>query len=216
MEHSLVKKAWSCLILSLIAVSGLYTQERTITVEEWEKRLNKLQPPDKIMDAIGVKPGMVLGEIGAGTGRLTVWLADRVGDEGKIYANDIDIQALEHLKERCVKDNLHNVETIVGEIEDPLLPENALDIAFMINVYHHLDRPVALIRNIIPCLKATGILAIVDTEPEKSGFGSNHSTPKEEILAQLDEAGYELIRVETFLPDDNIYICRPKPRRKVF
>jgi hypothetical protein len=86
----------------------------------------------------------------------------------------------------------------------------------MINVYHHLDMPVALVRNIIPSLKVTGILAIVDADPAKSGYGSNHSTPKEEILAQLDEAGYELIRVETFLPDDNIYICRPKQQKPSF
>lgn len=213
MEQSSAKKAGGYLFLALIGVSVFFAQERTITVEEWEKRLNRLQPPDKIMDAIGLKPGMIVGEIGAGSGRLTVWLADRVGDTGKIYANDIDKHALEHLKERCIKDNLNNVETIVGEIEDPLLPENTLDIAFMINVYHHLDSPVALVRNIIPSLKPAGILAIVDAEPEKSGYGSNHSTPKEEILAQLDEAGYELIRVETFLPDDNIYICRPKQRK---
>lgn len=204
------KKVWLCSIFCLLATNGLFPQQRTITVEEWEKRLNKLQPPEKIMDAIGVKPGMIVGEIGAGTGRMTVWLADRVGDKGKIYANDIDRQALEHLKNRCIKDNLHNVETIVGKIEDPLLPENSLDIAFMINVYHHLDMPVPLVRNTIPSLKSTGILAIVDADPEKSNLGRGHSTPMEEMLTQLDEAGYKLIRVETFLPDDNIYICRPK------
>jgi ubiquinone/menaquinone biosynthesis C-methylase UbiE len=203
-------------ILCFITTGDLFSQQRKITVEEWEKRLNKLQPPKEIMDAIGVRPGMIIGEIGAGTGRMTVWLADRVGDEGKIYANDIDRKALDYLERRCEKDNLKNVVTILGEVEDPLLPENALDLAFMINVYHHLDMPVALVKNIIPSLKATGILAIVDADPEKSGYGANHSTPKEEILAQLDEAGYELIRVETFLPDDNIYICRPKQQNPSF
>ena len=88
--------------------------------------------------------------------------------------------------------------------------ENTLDIAFMINVYHHLDKPVTLVKNVIPSLRANGILAIVDAEPEKSGFGEDHSTPENEMLDQLDEAGYEVIRVETFLQDDNIYICRPK------
>ena len=204
------------LILCFISTGDLFSQQRKITVEEWEKRLNKLQPPKEIMDAIGVRPGMIIGEIGAGTGRMTVWLADRVGDEGKIYANDIDRKALDHLERRCEKDNFKNVVTILGEVEDPLLPKNALDLAFMINVYHHLDMPVDLVRNIIPSLKVTGILAIVDADPEKLGYGSNHSTPKEEILAQLDEAGYELIRVETFLPDDNIYICRPKQQKPSF
>lgn len=189
---------------------GLFSQQKKVTVEDWEKRLNKLQPPKEIMDAIGVKPGMIIGEIGAGTGRMTVWLADRTGENGKVYANDIDRKALDHLESRCEKDNLHNVVTILGEVEDPLLPKNSLDLAFMINVYHHLDMPVALARNIIPSLKSTGILAIVDADPDKSNFGPGHSTPMKEMLNQLDEAGYKLIRVETFLPDDNIYICRPK------
>jgi ubiquinone/menaquinone biosynthesis C-methylase UbiE len=201
-----------CIILVLCfgSVGSLISQQRKITVEEWEKRLNKLQPPKEIMDAIGVRQGMIIGEIGAGTGRMTVWLADRVGEKGKVYANDIDRKALDHLERRCEKDDLRNVVTILGEVEDPLLPENSLDLAFMINVYHHLDMPVALVRNIIPSLKSTGILAIVDADPDKSNFGPGHSTPMEEMLAQLDEAGYKLIRVETFLPDDNIYICRPK------
>jgi len=203
-------------MLCFISTGNLFSQQTKIRVEDWEKRLNKLQPPKEIMDAIGVKPGMVIGEIGAGTGRMTVWLADRVGDEGKIYANDIDRKALDHLEKRCEKDNLRNVVPILGEVDNPLLPKNALDLAFMINVYHHLDMPVALVRNIIPSLKSTGMLAIVDADPEKSGYGSNHSTPKEKILAQLDEAGYELIRVETFLPDDNIYICRPKQQKPSF
>jgi len=210
MKHTRQLKLWIIVVLCFASAGGLLSQQKKITVEEWEKRLNKLQPPKEIMDAIGVKPGMVIGEIGAGTGRMTVWLADRVGESGKIYANDIDRQSLDHLEHRCEKDNLLNVVTILGEVDDPLLPENTLDIAFMINVYHHLDMPVSLVKNIIPSLNSTGILAIVDAEPEKSGFGVNHSTPKEEILAQLDEAGYEFIRVEIFLPDDNIYICRPK------
>jgi ubiquinone/menaquinone biosynthesis C-methylase UbiE len=203
-------KLWIIVMLCIASAAGLFSQQQKITVEEWEKRLNKLQPPREIMDAIGVKLGMVIGEIGAGTGRMTVWLADRVGHEGKIYANDINRQALDHLEHRCDKDSLRNVVTILGDVDDPLLPKNTLDLAFMINVYHHLDMPVALVKNIIPSLKSTGILAIVDADPEKSNFGPGHSTPMEEMLAQLDEAGYKLIRVETFLPDDNIYICRPK------
>jgi ubiquinone/menaquinone biosynthesis C-methylase UbiE len=210
MKYRHAGRLWIIALLCFVLTDGLISQQKKITVEEWEKRLNKLQPPKEIMDAIGVKPGMIIGEIGAGTGRMTVWLADRVDDEGKIYANDIDRKALDHLERRCKKDNLVNVVTILGEVEDPLLPENTLDLAFMINVYHHLDMPVALVRNIIPSLKPTGILAIVDADPEKTNFGPNHSTPMEEMLAQLDEAGYKLIRVETFLPDDNIYICRPK------
>ena len=64
--------------------------------ESREKRANDRMPPEKVMDAIGVKPGMVIGEVGAGRGRYTVHLANRVGSQGKIFANDINEKALEY------------------------------------------------------------------------------------------------------------------------
>ena len=77
---------------------------QSFQIEDWEIRLNKRQPPVQILDAIGVKPGMTIGEVGAGTGRMTLWLAERVGKDGSIYANDIDKDGLNHLKERSKRD----------------------------------------------------------------------------------------------------------------
>ena len=199
----------------LLAIPFLLAQERPFQIEGWEKGLNSRQPPVKIMDAIGMKPGMVIGEIGAGRGRMTMWMADRVGDSGKVYANDIDKAALEHLKERCKRDGFKNVEIIVGEVEDPKLPASTLDIAFMINVYHHLDNPVPLIRNILPSLKPDGILAIVECDPDKVNWGKEHGcTGKNDMVKELKEAGFEVVRIETFLNEDNIYIAKSSMSRK--
>ena len=193
----------------LLALPLLLAQERLFQIEEWEKSLNKRQPPVKIMDAIGLRPGMVIGEVGAGTGRMTMWIADRVGDAGKVYANDINSEYLEHLKSRCKRDGFENVEIIVGEEEDPKLPASALDIAFMINVYHHLDNPVPLIRNILPSLKPDGILAIVECDPDKVDWGKEEGcTGKKDMVRELKEAGFEVVRIETFLNEDNIYIAK--------
>ena len=158
---------------------------------------------------------MTIGEIGAGRGRMTMWIADRVGDSGMVYANDIDRRALEHLMERCKRDGFQNVEIIIGEVEDPKLPASALDIAFMINVYHHLDRPVPLIRNILPSLKTDGILAIVDCDPDKVDWGKEHGcNRKKDMVKELKEAGFEVIRIETFLNEDNIYIAKPSMNKE--
>lgn len=173
-----------------------------------EASLNARQPPDQVMDAIGVAPGMVIGEIGAGRGRYTVRLAARVGSGGMVYANDINAGALAVLNRRCIDDGIENVETILGTVVEPNLPEGALDMAFMVSVYHHLDRPTELLRNVAPALKPDGILVIVEREPEKSHAPPQSSTPVDELLAQAEEAGYELVRIETFLPEDNIYILR--------
>jgi SAM-dependent methyltransferase/ketosteroid isomerase-like protein len=195
---------------TLQPVSWNGPQKPSFEIESWEKRLNKRQPPKKIMDAIGAAPGKVIGEIGAGTGRMTMWLAERVGASGKVYANDIDEEDLAHLHERAEKAGFGNVEIIVGDVEDPKLPGSALDIAFMINVYHHLDQPVPLLRKIVPSLKPEGVLAIVECDPDKVDWGNEHGCQKKKAMVQeLKEAGFEDVRVETFLKEDNIYIARP-------
>ena len=194
------------LFLTGLAPAG----ERTFEFEAWEKRINERQPPEAVMKAVGLAPGMVVGEIGAGGGRMTVRLADRVGPEGKIYANDIDEEALEKLARRCEKEGLANVEIIVGKVADPLLPSGALDMVFMINVFHHIEDPVELVRNAIPALKPGGTLAIVECDPVKTGWDDHGCTDAEAMPRQLERAGYEMVRVETFLEQDNIFIARPR------
>jgi ubiquinone/menaquinone biosynthesis C-methylase UbiE len=209
----MVKKGSVLLCLVLFAAVFMLQaaeQKPGFEVEDWEKGLNKRQPPLPILDAIGAKPGMVIGELGAGTGRMTMWLAERIGPDGKIYANDINKNSLNHLKARCKKANFKNVTPILGGITDPKFPKKTLDLVFMINVYHHLDKPVETVRNIIPSLKPDGLMAIVDCDPLKSGFGDDHSTPIHDFILQMNEAGYRVIRIESFLNEDYIYICRPK------
>ena len=185
-------------------------QERSFQVEAWEKELNERQPPIKIMDAIGLKQGMIVGEVGAGTGRMTMWLADRVGDSGKVFANDIDRSALNHLRKRCRRDGFKNVEIIIGKMENPGFPVSSLDIAFMINVYHHLADPLPILQNLRPCLKPDGTLAVVECDPEKVDWGDEHGcSRKENMIDALKKAGYKVIRIETFLAEDSIYIAKP-------
>ena len=168
-----------------------------------EARLNGLQPPDQVMDAMGVKEGMVVAEIGAGQGRYVVQLAVRVGESGKVFAEDIDAASLEYLERRCERGGLKNVETILGDITDPKLPGGKLDLIFVISSYHHFDDPVALMRKARPALKPDGILAIGEWLPREGN--SSYSTP-EEMEAQMKKAGYRLDRIETFLEKNNMYI----------
>ncbi len=187
---------------------------------EWENSINKkLQPPEQVMGAIGVKPGMTIGEIGAGHGRYTVHLARRVGNGGKILANDIDKNALAVLRQRCQRENILNVETILGQETDPLFPENSLDMAFMVWVFHGLDKPGPLLKNLKPGLKPGARLIIIDPvdseidmEREFAGekIDPRRPTIRERIEKAAGEAGFEIIRVETFLPKDYIFILQVK------
>lgn len=174
-----------------------------------EARLNRLQPPGQVMDIIGAAAGMTVAEIGAGQGRYVVHLADRVGPEGKIYAEDIDADALRHLAERCSRVGFTNVETVLGDPNDPRLPAGKLDLIFVISSYHHFGDPVALMSRARPALKPTGRLAIAEWVPPKEGRGEG--TPPEKMRSQMEEAGFVLERIDTSLEANDLYIYLFRP-----
>jgi ubiquinone/menaquinone biosynthesis C-methylase UbiE len=212
-ESNMKIRTIAVIILSIFMLSAYssFLAAQTDPADAWEKRINELQPPDKVMDAIGVKPGMIIGEIGAGRGRYTVHLARRVGASGRIYANDIDSGSLTYLRNRCKREGLDNITTILGRMDDPLFPAASLDMVFMVNTYHHLASPVSLLRKLVPGLKPGAVAAIVEHDPDKGGSYRQEATSEATMRKQAAEAGYEVVRVETFLPTDNIYILRVLP-----
>jgi ubiquinone/menaquinone biosynthesis C-methylase UbiE len=177
--------------------------------EPREQSANAVQPPEQVMDLIGIRPGLIIGEVGAGRGRVTVHLAARVGDKGKIYANDIDPAAIEYLKERCRRQGISNVEIIQGLVDDARFPQNSLDLVFMSWVYHHVDKPVPLLKSLMPSLKPWGSVAMVEPTPantEKSG----RMLTRELVGQEARDAGFRLDTViEGRLKEDNIFILRP-------
>ncbi|MBN2430820.1 MAG: class I SAM-dependent methyltransferase [Acidobacteria bacterium] len=164
---------------------------------ENEARLNRLQPPDQVMDIIGIVPGLVVAEIGAGHGRWAVQLAVRVGENGMVYAEDIDGDALDHLAKRCRRWGLNNVEVIRGDVEDPKLPAGELDLIFVISAYHHFDDPVALLGKAKSALKPDGRLAIGEWR---------RATPPEKVEEQMMVAGYRLEKLDKSLEKNNLYL----------
>jgi ubiquinone/menaquinone biosynthesis C-methylase UbiE len=201
--------------LIMLMIASLSAQ----TVDSREQWANDRQPPGKVMDAIGVKPGMVIGEIGAGRGRYTVHLATRVGDTGKIYANDINERALDYLRQRCRRDHIKNVEIILGKVDDPLLPEAALDMVFMVWVYHMMAEPVAMLKSLHPSLKPGATVVIVDPVPEEveeekrqmKGRANITVPTREQVEKDAARAGFQVAEMmEGFLEKDNIFILRKK------
>lgn len=149
---------------------------------------------------------MIVGEVGAGYGRYTVHLSNRVGDSGKVYANDVTDKAINVLKERILQYNIKNIIPIKGQFHDPLFPVNNLDCIFTINTYHHIDRPVAFIKQASKYLKEQGIFAIVEHPPEV--FVKEHSTPRKEIINHFKQNGFELIKEDHSLKYDVIYVFK--------
>ena len=164
------------------------------------------QQPIKIMDVVGIKPGMVIGEAGAGDGYFTFFLSERVGESGHVYANDIVKSKLRSIERQCDRDSITNITTILGEPDDPLFPNNKLDMVVMMRVFHHIMEPETWMKNVIPSMKPGASVVIIDQDPDKTGRRRDHFMTREQVLDAMAETDFKLDRIETFLERDNIYV----------
>ena len=177
--------------------------------EHNEQSANQIQPPNEVMDLLGIRPGLVIGEVGAGRGRVTVHLADRVGTSGKVYANDINPQALDYLKQRVVRLGLTNVETLLGAEDDARFPANTLDMVFMAWVFHHVEQPVPLLKSLLPSLRPWGAVVMVEPTPARTE-STGRALTRELVSKEAASAGFTLdAMVEGRLKEDNVFVLRP-------
>ena len=169
---------------------------------------DKIEQPDKVMEATGVKPGMVVGEVGAGRGYFTFWLAKGVGQSGKVYANDIDGSALAAIERRSESEKVRNIETVLGSVEEPCFPPASLDMVFIVNAFHDLEKPVELLANLLPALKPGATVVIMDREQVRAA--DPHFLTREQVEEIVGLSVFEIVRIETFLRYHNLYILKAR------
>ena len=156
------------------------------------------QQPERVVETLGIDPGMRVADVGAGGGYFTFRLAEAVGAEGRVYAVDVDADMLEHLREEAVALGHENVEVVAGEFGDPKLPDGAVDLVFTVNTYHHLDDPVAYFGVVRGDLAPGGRVAILDYSEPPMIAGDHWSEP-DEILQAMQAAGFERIEDHDFI-----------------
>ncbi|MEJ2545308.1 MAG: class I SAM-dependent methyltransferase [Calditrichaceae bacterium] len=167
------------------------------------------QKPAVIMDSVGIKSGMIIGEIGAGDGYFTFKMVDRIGPEGHIFANDIVQSKLDYINNQCRERKINTVTTILGEENDSLFPKDTLDLIIMVYTFHHLGEPVAYLNNLRKRLKPGTPVVIVERDPERYGYEYNHFFKKDKVFTLIEKADYKLEKLYTFLARDNIYVITP-------
>ncbi|WP_242128872.1 methyltransferase domain-containing protein [Sphingobium sp. Sx8-8] len=158
--------------------------------EEARDRVNEAQD---IMNRAGIHSGMTVADIGAGEGYYTVRLAKRVGDSGRVLAEDIMPEVIEALSRRITREDWRNVSVKLGQPEDPKLPENSFDRIMMIHMYHEIAEPYAFLWNLSPALKANGELIVVDANRPTD----QHGTPPRLLACELAAMGF---RLEELIP----------------
>lgn len=159
------------------------------------------QRPDQVMDALRIAEGSTVVDLGAGGGWFTMRLADRVGPNGVVYAEDVQPQMVEAIKRRVARAQLTNVKVILGTSLNPRLPA-PVDAVLIVDAYYEMEEPQVMLRNVAAVLKPEGRIGII--EFKKDGWGPGppmeERVDPETVIRDAEAAGLRLISRETFLP----------------
>ena len=163
----------------------------TIISDGWstEGARDKLDEARAVMDKAGVKDGMTVADIGAGEGYYTVRLAKRVGDKGRVLAEDIIPAVRDGLAERVAREQLDNVSVRLGDPANPRLPPGSFDRVLMVHMYHEIEQPYEFLWNVRPALKPDGTLVVVDADRPTN----RHGTPPILLDCELRAVGFSRV-----------------------
>ncbi len=170
------------------------------------------EAPSKALDALELKPGMVVADIGAGSGYYSARIAKRVGPSGRVYATDIQPGMIELLDRRITSENLSNITTVLGGMDDPRLPPAAIDLAIMVDVYHELQQPQVFLQRLKGAFKPNGRLVLLEFRKEdpKVPILEVHKMSVAEVTQEMEAEGFVLDKVIDVLPWQHIIVLRVK------
>jgi SAM-dependent methyltransferase len=180
---------------------------------EWLERHEREseEHPDAALDALGLKPGMIVADVGAGTGYMSLRMARRVSPGGKVYANDIQPEMLRMLRKNAEKAGVTNVETILGSESDPKLP-GGIDLILLVDVYHEFSQPQVMVRKMRDALKPNGRLVLLEYRKEDPSIPirPEHKMSVQEVKLEMEPEGLTLSEVIETLPRQHILILTKK------
>jgi len=176
----------------------------------WLERDERIEEeaPDEAIRVLAIPRGATVADIGAGSGYMTVRLAARVGSEGRVYANDLQPQMLEMLRRRLDREKIGNVTLVLGDVDDPKLPDGSIDLALMVDVYHELARPQLMLQKLRQALKPSGRLVLVEYRKEDPSIPIRfeHKMTVREARLELEAEGFTLAKADESLPRQHILI----------
>jgi ubiquinone/menaquinone biosynthesis C-methylase UbiE len=152
-----------------------------------------------IFQALGLRDGSRVADVGAGPGFFAVPMARAVGETGRVFAVDIDEKVLERLRQRIREATLNNIEVIHGDPRDPKLPADSLDAALIVDAYHEMTEHEAMLIGVRRALKPGGRLVIMERMPRttrdkpRKDQVDKHVIAPDFVQAELSEVGFEIV-----------------------
>ncbi|PYR44555.1 MAG: SAM-dependent methyltransferase [Acidobacteria bacterium] len=182
---------------------------------EWLERIERdeEEAPDVALSVLKIPKGASVADIGAGSGYMTVKLAARVGPAGRVFANDVQPQMLDMLARRLARQRIANVTMVQGTVDDPKLPPSSVDLELMVDVYHELSQPQAMLRHLREALKPGGRLVLLEYRKEDPSIPirPEHKMSVAEAKLEVEAEGFTLSKVDDALPRQHILIFTMKP-----
>jgi protein-L-isoaspartate O-methyltransferase len=185
---------------------------------DWLERSEreKEEAPSKLHEILKVKAGEVVADIGAGSGYHTFRLADKVGAKGKVYAVDIQPEMLDVIKKRMKEKKLENIVTVQGTETDPKLPENAVDMILLVDVYHEFSYPWEMTKAMVKALKPGGRLVFVEfrMEDEKVPILLVHKMTQKQVIKEMEPHPLKWLKTDDGLPWQHIIFFEKKKAKE--
>lgn len=170
------------------------------------------QKPHEVIHALGLKPGEVVADIGAGSGYFTFHLARHVGEKGKVYAVDVSPDMILHINRRIRDAEATNVVSILADPADPLLPDQSVNRFFICDVWHHVENQTKYLSLMKKMLKPGGEIVMIDFHKKELPFGPplQMKIAREDLIKQMASNGFRLTKEHTFLPYQYFLVFVPK------
>ena len=203
-------------LLSALVVCGQGSSEEKkhrYKPEQFENEARaEWQKVEKVIDALGLRKGDRVADIGGGSGYFSRSLAKTVGREGVVYCCDIATNLMEYLQESARKERLENIVTVFSALDRPMLPPASVDLIFLCNTNHHLDNRVAYYKGLLKNVRPGGRLAVVDwtNKERKVGPPVGHSHARAQVVEEMRKAGWELQKEHRFLEYQYFLVFTPK------
>jgi ubiquinone/menaquinone biosynthesis C-methylase UbiE len=169
---------------------------------DWLERPERAEEekPDKMVDLLGLKPGQMVADIGAGTGYISWRMAQKIAPNGKVYGVDIQQEMLDLMAKNMKARGTTNVIPALGTETDPKLPANSIDLVIMVDVYHEFSEPYEMMTNIVNALKPGGRVAFVEYRAEDPNVPIKHVHKMSEAQVKKEAAAVGL-EWEKTIPD---------------
>ena len=180
---------------------------------EWLERAERIdeEQPEHVLDAMGLRPGDVVADVGCGSGYYARRMARRVQPGGTVYCQDIQPEMLDIMRGHAAREGIRGIEAVLGTPTDPRLPAGAVDWIIIADVYHEMSDPEPMLAGIRRALAPGGRVALLEYRVE-DGTGdrikADHTMSARQVLAEWQAAGFELEALHDFLPGQHLFFFR--------